>query len=115
LKAGEVFAGNRAARAIFASARQSLDVIDTYFGPNVFDMLEVSPTSVRIRLISNQANNPTKLAYKLFNQQFSNRAESRLCDPSADRLHDRFIIVDGVQSIASRRLDQRFGHERLFD
>src|SRR5271165_347101 len=46
LKAGEVFAGNRAARAIFGNARQSLDVIDTYFGPAVFDMLEITQQSV---------------------------------------------------------------------
>src|SRR5260370_38065693 len=87
LKAGEVFAGNRAARAIFAAAKQSLDIIDTYFGPQVFDMLEVSPTSVRIRLINNRAGGPAKLAFTLFNQQFNNRAEFRICDRNAIKLH----------------------------
>lgn len=52
---GEVFAGNRAARAIFESANSSLDIIDTWFGPKVFDMLEVSKGSVQIRLISDKA------------------------------------------------------------
>jgi hypothetical protein len=99
LKAGEVFAGNRAARAILGAATQSLDIIDTYFGEQVSDMLEVSSASVKIRLISNRADDPTKLAYKLFNQQFNNRVEFRLCDPKTDKLHDRFIIVDGVRAL----------------
>ena len=99
LKTGEVSAGNRAARAIFNGATQSLDIIDTYFGPRVFDMLELSPASVKIRLISNRADEPTKLAYRLFNQQFNNRAEFRLCDPKTDKLHDRFIIVDGASAL----------------
>jgi hypothetical protein len=97
LKAGEVFACNRAARAIFAGARQSLDIIDTYFGPEVFDMLEVSQQVVKIRLISDKAKNPTKQAYSLFNQQFNNRADFRLCDPKD--IHDRFIIVDGRKAL----------------
>ena len=99
LKAGEVFAGNRAARAVFAAAKQSLEIIDTYFGPQVFDMLEISPASVRIRLISNSADGPTKLAFRPFNQQFNTRAEFRLCDRKTDRLHDRFIIVDGLRAL----------------
>ena len=101
LKAGEVFAGNRAARAIFTAAKQSLDIIDNFLSPQVFDMLEVSPASVRIRLISNsdKVNEPTRLAYTKFNQQFKNRAEFRLCDPDTDKLHDRFIIVDGLRAL----------------
>ncbi|MBV8227566.1 MAG: hypothetical protein JO232_20505 [Verrucomicrobia bacterium] len=99
LKAGEVFAGNRAARAVFAAAQQALDVIDTYFGPRVFDILEVCTTTVRIRLISNRADKATRLSYTLFNQEFNNRAEFRLCDPASDKLHDRFIIVDGRQAL----------------
>jgi len=99
LKAGEVFAGNRAARAIFAGAKQSLDIIDTYLGPTVFDMLEVSLPPVKIRLISNRTDDPTTLAYTLFNQQFHNRAEFRVCDPNAIKLHDRFIIVDSTRAL----------------
>lgn len=99
LKAGEVFAGNRAGRAIFSGATRSLDIIDTYFGPSVFDMLEVSSASVKIRLISNRTDDPTKLAYKLFNQQFNNRADFRLCNSKTDKLHDRFIVVDGARAL----------------
>lgn len=99
LNAGEVFAGNRAARAIFGSASKSLDIIDTYLGPRVFDMLEVSVPTVRIRLISNRADNSTRVAYKTFNQQYKNRTEFRLCDPNTDRLHDRFIVVDGISAL----------------
>lgn len=43
LHAGEVFAGNRAARKIFSSATQSLDIIDTYYGSEVFDLAELTP------------------------------------------------------------------------
>jgi hypothetical protein len=97
LKRGEVFAGNRAARAIFQSAKKSLDIIDTYFGPEVFDLLEVTQQSVKIRLISDKANNPTKRAYHLLNQQYGQRVDFRLCDPKD--IHDRFIIVDGQSAL----------------
>jgi hypothetical protein len=92
LKAGEVFAGNRAARRIFTAAKQSLDIIDPYFGPEAFDLLEVTQQSVKIRLISDKAKPPTKQAYNLFNQQYGKRVEFRLCDPKD--IHDRFIILD---------------------
>jgi len=92
LKAGEVFTGNRAARRIFTTAKQSLDIIDTYFGPGVFDLLEVTLQSVKIRLISDKATNPTRQAYNLFNRQYGQRVEFRLCDPKD--IHDRFIILD---------------------
>jgi hypothetical protein len=97
LHAGEVFAGNRAARAIFSSATQSLDIIDTYYGPTVFDMLELNPNTVRIRLISDKADAATRNAFKLFNQQYQNRVEFRLCLPKS--IHDRFIVIDGVQAL----------------
>jgi hypothetical protein len=97
LKAGEVFAGNRAARAIFTAARQSLDIIDTWFGPSVFDMLELTPPSVQIRLISNRADATTKAAFALFDQQFPNRIQFRLCNRKD--IHDRFIIVDKTQAL----------------
>ena len=96
LKAGEVFAGNRVGRAIFTAARQSLDVIDTYFGPQIFDMLELVKPLVRIRMISDQAESPTILAYTLFKQQFG-RIEFRTCDPKV--IHDRFIIVDSKKAL----------------
>ena len=97
LKAGEVFGGNRAARRIFTAAKQTLDIIDKWFGPEVFDMLEVTQQSLKIRLISGKATKPTKLAYELFNQQFGERAEFRICDPKD--IHDRFIIVDGQSAL----------------
>jgi hypothetical protein len=96
LKAGEVFAGNRAARAIFTAATQSLDIIDTYFGPQVFDMLEVTRSSVKIRLISDKAKDDTKNAYDRFKKQYG-RVEFRTCDPK--EIHDRFVIVDAKQAL----------------
>jgi len=63
-KKGDVFGGNRALRAIFESARRSIDIIDTYLGAKVFDLLEVSDDSVQIRLISDKPpDNATKQAY----------------------------------------------------
>jgi hypothetical protein len=111
LKAGEVFVGNRAARKIFTAAKQSIDIIDTWLGPEVFDMLEVTEQPVKIRLISHQAKAPTKQAYSLFNQQFGQKVEFRLCDPGD--IHDRFIIVDGQEALhlgASTRILGRAIH-----
>ena len=60
-------------------------------------MLEVTKHSVKIRLISGKAKNPTKQAYNLFNQQFGQKVEFRVCDPK--EIHDRFIIVDGQETL----------------
>ena len=95
-KKGEVFAGNRAARALFTKAKQSLDVIDTYFGPQIFDMLEVSDSSIQIRLISDKQPAPVVQAFHAFNQQFNNRVEFRIC--AAKDLHDRYVIIDKQQA-----------------
>ena len=95
-KKGEVFAGNRAARALFTKAKQSLDIIDTYFGPQIFDMLEVSDTSVQIRLISDKQPAPVVQAFHAFNQQFNNRIQFRIC--AAKDLHDRYVIIDKQQA-----------------
>jgi hypothetical protein len=92
LKKGEVFGGNRALRAIFERADKSIDVIDTYLGPKVFDLLEVSKGSVQIRLISDKVNNPTKQAHQDFVRQHG-RAQFRLCD--LKDIHARYIILDG--------------------
>ena len=96
LKKGEVFAGNRAARAIFESAKKSLDIIDTWFGPKVFDLLEVSEDSVQIRLISDKADPPTLQAFQDFKKQYE-RIEFRLCDRKD--IHDRYMIVDGARAL----------------
>ncbi|SRR5260221_1119095 len=92
LKKGDVFGGNRALRALFESAKESIDVIDTYLGPKVFDLLEVSSASVQIRLISDKPpDNATKQTYQDFVRQFG-RIEFRLCD--LKDIHGRYIILD---------------------
>jgi hypothetical protein len=103
---GEVFAGNRAARKIFTSAKRSLDIIDTWLGPAVFDMLEVTGSSVQIRLITDDRRgasgsnlrgfNATVDAFKRFNEQYG-RTELRLAPRM--RIHDRYIIVDQLMSV----------------
>jgi hypothetical protein len=95
-KKGEVFVGNRAARAIFESAKKSLDVIDTYFGAKVFDMLEVSEDSVQIRLISDKCDSSTLQAYQDFKKQYG-RVDFRRCGPKD--IHDRYIVVDSVRAL----------------
>jgi len=106
LKAGEVFAGNRAARGIFTSAKKSLDLVDAYIGPEVFDMLEVTDPAVRIRIIGEQNSQPpkkvipsaaTKQAFHLFNREYGNRVEFRTL---TNTLHDRFIIIDGTVALS---------------
>jgi len=91
LKKGDVFGGNRALRAIFESAQISVVIIDTYLGPKVFDLLEVTSGSVQIRPISDKPNKASAQAYRDFKQQ-NGRIEFRLCD-SKD-IHARYIIVD---------------------
>lgn len=100
LKKGEVFAGNRIARAIFESAKKTLDIIDAYFGPKVFDMLEVSNESVQIRVISSLIRDKnlmkaTLSAYQDFKKEHG-RGELRRCD--ANEIHDRYVIVDGARA-----------------
>jgi hypothetical protein len=58
----------------------------------VFDLLEVSNGFVKIRLISDKVNNPTRQAFQDFNQQYG-RIQFRLCD--LKDIHARYIIVDG--------------------
>jgi hypothetical protein len=93
---GEVFAGNRVARQIFESAKQSIDIIDPYLGPEVLDMLEVTAPSVQIRLLTDKLANPTLGAYRAFSTQFG-RVELRRVAPQ--QLHDRYIIVDNQTAI----------------
>ena len=95
-KKGELFAGNRAARALFTKAKQSLDIIDTYFGPQIFDMLEVTDSSVQIRLISDKQPAPVVQSFHAFNRQFNNRVQFRIC--AAKDLHDRYVIIDKQQA-----------------
>jgi hypothetical protein len=92
LQPGEVFAGNRAARKIFTSARRSLDIIDTYLGPAVFDMLEVTNPSVEIKLITekDKFGAATRNAYKAFRVEYG-RTEVRLVPPK--RIHDRYLVT----------------------
>jgi uncharacterized protein with HEPN domain len=92
LKKGDVFGGNRAVRAIFESATESIDIIDAYLGSKVFDLLEVSGQSAQIRLISDKLrDNAMTQAYQDFAQQFG-RIQFRLCD--LRDIHTRYIIVD---------------------
>jgi hypothetical protein len=86
-RSGEVFAGNRAARDMFTKAKQSLDIIDTYFGPQIFDMLEVTDDSIKIRLISDKQPASVVQAFHAFNHQFNNRVKFRVC--AGKDLHDR--------------------------
>ena len=95
LKPGEVFAGNRAVRRIFDESNTSLEIIDAYIGPAVFDMLEVTASTVQIRILTEQKyyDNATKRSLRLFGQQYG-RVELRFA-PS-NTIHDRYIIVDKV-------------------
>jgi hypothetical protein len=98
LRKGEVFSGNRAARRIFTAANASLDIIETYLGPNVFDMLEVTASSVQIRLLTENKylNNVTRLAFRTFKSQYP-RIELRTAPPK--EIHDRYIIIDNIVAL----------------
>ena len=96
LQAGEVFAGNRAARKLFTSANKSLDMIDTYIGPEVFDMLEVTASTVQIRILTDKVNAPTLQAFNRFRTQFG-RVELRVTPTKT--IHDRYLIVDDLVAV----------------
>ena len=98
LQPGDVFKANQALRRMFESANKTLDIIDNYFGPEVFDMLEITKPAVQVRLLSENCEPKiTRPAYVAFKKQFS-RVEYRLSPPGA--LHDRFVIIDGHKCIA---------------
>jgi hypothetical protein len=90
--------GNRAARRIFTAANASLDIIEMYLGPTVFDMLEVTAASVQIRLLTEEQylNNSTRLAFKTFKRQYP-RIELRIAPPKT--LNDRYIIIDNIVAV----------------
>jgi flagellar motor switch/type III secretory pathway protein FliN len=97
LQAGQVFTANRALRLILEAANTKLDIIDNYFGPEVFDMLEVTKPTVHVRLLSERCDpRVTKPAYLAFKNQFG-RVEYRVSPTNA--LHDRFIIIDDQRCI----------------
>jgi len=100
LSAGEVFAGNRAARRIFSTANKSLEIIDTYIGigPELFDMLEITASTVHIRIITDKAKltRGARLAYQQFKRQYR-RVQLRTAPPKT--IHDRYIIIDHLAAV----------------
>ncbi len=95
LRAGEVFAGNRAARRLFTAAKNSIDIIDTWLGPEVFDMLEVTSATVHRRLLTDKINSATRNAFLAFKKQYG-KIELRIVPPL---IHDRYIILDQIVAI----------------
>jgi hypothetical protein len=93
-RTGEVFSANRALRAILTKAKKSIDIIDSYPGSAVFDLLELTDNQVKIRWICGKApSNDAKTTYVAFKAQYG-RCELRIAPPK--RIHDRYIILDST-------------------
>jgi hypothetical protein len=114
LKKGEVFAGNRAARAIFESAKKTLDIIDTWFGPKVFDMFEVSEGSVQIRLISDQSKPPTVQAYQDFKKQYRRAKVILMLAAAVPRIVNSIVYTAGDTVTYMRLADIGAGYNVSF-
>jgi hypothetical protein len=91
-RAGEVFSANKALRAILTKAKKSIDIIDSYPGSAIFDLLELTGNQVSIRWVSGKdPSKATKTTYLAFRAQYG-RCELRKVPPK--QIHDRYIILD---------------------
>jgi hypothetical protein len=98
-RAGEVFSANKALRAILTKAKKCIDIIDSYPGTAVFDLLELTDSQVRIRWIcGRELKNAVKTTYLAFRAQYR-RCELRTLPPG--QVHDRYIILDATTVLHS--------------
>jgi hypothetical protein len=91
IPAGQHFTGQRLARAIFAEAKQSLDVLDPYIGPEFFDRIDDAAVHVPLRILTSAKSTNSFSYYKAFKQAYP-LTELRVLQEA--KLHDRFILVD---------------------
>jgi hypothetical protein len=91
IPADQHFTGQRLARAIFAEAKKSLDVLDPYLGPEFFDRIDDAAIQVPIRISTSPKSKNSFSYYKAFKQSYPLTELRVLHEP---KLHDRFILVD---------------------
>lgn len=100
IPAGHQFTGQRLARAIFASATKSLDILDPYIGPELFERVDDAAVKVNLRILTSGKSSPSPSYFEAFKRTYPN-AELRVLEEK--KLHDRFIIIDGTSAY-------HFGH-----
>jgi hypothetical protein len=95
IPAGNQFTGQRLARAIFATATKSLDLMDPYMGPELLDRVDDAGVngSLALRLLTGKRSKISISYYQAFKKRYSN-ATLRVLEE--EKLHDRFVIVDGA-------------------
>ncbi len=92
IPAGNEFTGQRLVRLVFADAKKSLDVLDPYIGPELLDRLDDAGIDVKLRLLTGRKSKISASYFAAFKKTYGS-AELRVLEE--DKLHDRFIIVDG--------------------
>jgi len=95
IPAGNEFTGQRLARLIFAGAKKSLDISDPYIGPDLFDRINDADVKVPLRLLTSTKSKSSASYFAAFKKTYAN-AELRVLEEN--KLHDRFIIVDGTSA-----------------
>ena len=100
VRAGETFAGQRVIREIFASAQVSLDIVDTYVGPEMFDRIDDAEIQVPVQIVTMEKSMTASASYfRAFSKRYP-RVQVRLV---LGVLHDRFVIIDRSEAY-------HFGH-----
>jgi hypothetical protein len=92
IPAGNEFAGQRLARLVFAEATKTLDILDPYVGPELLDRINDADVKVPLRVLTGTKSKPSTSYFAAFKKTYPN-AELRVLEEN--KLHDRFIIVDG--------------------
>jgi len=100
IPAGHQFTGQRLARAVFASATKSLDILDPYIGPELFERIDDAGVKVNLRILTSAKSSSSPSYFQAFKSTYPN-AELRVLEEK--KLHDRFIIIDGASAY-------HFGH-----
>lgn len=93
IPAGNEFAGQRLARLVFATAKKSLDILDPYIGPTLFDRINDADLNIPLRVLTSTKSRSSASYFEAFKKNYSS-AELRVL--AEDKLHDRFIIIDGT-------------------
>lgn len=93
IPAGNEFTGQRLARLVFAGATQSLDILDPYIGPEVLDRMDDAGVKVALRLLTSKKAKLSPSYFHAFKSKYGN-AELRVLED--EKLHDRFVIIDGT-------------------
>ena len=94
IRAGEAFRADRIVRELFSSASHELCIIDPYVGSQLFDLLQDSGNTAKVRIItSSKVSVTTKTSYLAYHRQ-EPKVEMRILTGD---IHDRFVMWDGAK------------------